>query len=216
MIRLFPTSAFFLAVVLLFLSCQESPVRDRVPFAVDRGGVERWGYRDRRGETVIAPVFSVAGPFSRHGIASAADDSGWVVIDVKGRILLRPFIFDNGPDDFSEDLARFTKEDKIGFYDRKGRALVPADYDFALPFSEGLAAVCRGCRQESDGEHRTVRGGSWGFIDRKGRVVIPLRYDGAEPFRGGRAEVVFNGEPRTVDRSGTIGPPGDPSARSFP
>jgi hypothetical protein len=192
------------AVCFLVPSCSKPPVRDRIPFAVERDGVERWGYRDRRGETVIAPVFNLAGPFSPAGVAYVADDSGWAAIDVSGRILLRPFVFDNGPDPFSENLARFTRSGRIGFYGRNGGIVIRANWDFALPFSDERAAVCGGCRREPDGEHWTVRGGAWGFIDPNGGLVIPLRYDTAGSFHDGRADVVVEGRKRIIDRSGAF------------
>jgi hypothetical protein len=191
-----------LPAMILFQSCSESPDRDRIPFSAERDGTEKWGFRNREGEIVIPPVYAVVEPFTRFGVAAVADDSGWVLLDISGRPLLRPFIFDNGPDPFSEDMARFVWNGRIGFFDRSGRIVIPAEYDFALPFSEAMAAVCIGCREEADGEYRTVRGGSWGFIDPKGRRAIPLRYEAAESFHGGKAVVVLKGEKRMVDASG--------------
>ena len=194
----------YLPAMILFHSCSETPERDRIPFAAERDGVEKWGFRNRQGETVIPPVYAVVEPFTRFGIAPVADDSGWVLIDVSGRPLLRPFIYDNGPDPFAEDKARFVRNGRVGFFDRRGRIVIPAEYDFALPFSEGMATVCRGCREEPDGEYRTVRGGSWGFIDRKGRVVIPLQYEEAESFHDGKASVRAGNERLTLDNSGHV------------
>ncbi len=193
-----------LPCLILFHSCSESPERDRIPFAVERDGVENWGFRNRHNETVIPPVYNFVEPFTRFGVASVADDFGWVLIDVSGRPLLRPFIIDNGPDPFSEDKARFVQNGRIGFFDRRGRIIVSAEYDFALPFSEGMAAVCRGCREEPDGEYRTIRGGSWGFIDRKGRVIIPLQYEEAESFLDGKASVRTGKGRLIVDKSGRV------------
>lgn len=61
---------------------------------------------------------------------------------------------------------------------RSGEMVVPAKYDVACSFSEGLAAV--------------KKNGKWGYIDRTGRIVIPAIYFNASPFRNGRANVYLD------------------------
>lgn len=75
-----------------------------------------------------------------------------------------------------------------GFKNEKGEIRIEAQYSFARPFSEGLAAV-----QLND---------KWGFIDKKGRVVIAPKYSEAEPFSEGLALVTEGGE---SSRWGIIG-----------
>jgi len=150
-----------------------------VPFEDPRSG--SWGYQDPvDGRVVIPPSFSFALPFNAHGTAfavfpkSPASNGGWFLIDGRGAPLLAPFIFDNVPDEFSEGLARFVKDGKMGFFDKSGKIVIPASYDFALPFENGAARVCRGCAQERYGEHYSMTGGQWGAVDRRGRFVVPL------------------------------------------
>jgi len=164
----------------------------------------KWGYRDAQGRMVVQPRFAVAQDFLPSGIAAVVDDTGWAYIDAKGHTLLRPFVFDNGPDDFREGLARFTSGGKIGFFNRSGKIVIKARFAFARPFSEGLAAVCEGCREEVVGEHRQLRGGKWGFIDRKGNIAIPLRFDDAEDFTKGKARAHVDGKWQTIDTKGVI------------
>ena len=85
-----------------------------------------WGYRNARGAVVIPPRFTVAQHFSEGGIAAVADDSGWKVIDRQGKTLVRPFLLDNGPDPFRHGLARFREAGKIGFFDERGKVVIPA------------------------------------------------------------------------------------------
>ena len=170
----------------------------RIPFEED--GV--WGYKDSQGEVVIPPRFLLAEEFSPEGLAPVVDDAGWAYIDVEGKVVIRPFVVDNGPDYFSEGLARFTREGKFGFFDEKGKVVIPPKYDFAAPFSEGLAAFCAGCKEEPSGEHRIVKGGKWGFINRQGEIVIPPKFDEVEVYERGRARAKWDGQWHSIDKQG--------------
>ncbi|MBM3748509.1 MAG: WG repeat-containing protein [Acidobacteria bacterium] len=166
----------------------------------------KWGYKDTRGRIVIPARYEVAQPFLPEGIAAVADQSGWAYIDAQGREVIRPFIFDNGPDYFHEGLARFVAQGRFGFFDRHGKVAIPARFDFALPFAEGLAAFCAGCKEVSEGEHKAMRGGRWGFMDRQGEVVIPAKFEEARGFEKGRARVKLGGRWGFVDPSGAFKP----------
>jgi hypothetical protein len=87
---------------------------------------------------------------------------------------------DNGPDYFEDGLARSRVGGKIGYIDRKLNLVIPAIYDGAYPFRDGVAVVCTACtivydRTVSEGERSWYEGGQWGRIDRRGRVVTPFR-----------------------------------------
>jgi hypothetical protein len=87
---------------------------------------------------------------------------------------------DNGPDYFEDGLARSPVGGKIGYIDRKLNLVIPATYDGAYPFKDGVAVVCTGCTYVSDstvteGERGWYEGGQWGRIDRRGHVVSPFR-----------------------------------------
>lgn len=166
------------------------------------GAEDLWGYRDSSGRVIIAPQYILAGEFSVHGVAAVVDREGWLYINRKGKPLVRPFVFDNGPDDFEEGLSRYRSEGKIGFIDRACNVVIPAIYDFARPFSENRSAVCMGCREEACGEHKIVVGGKWGYIDRKGRAAIPLEYDSAGYFTDGTAPVSKNGQTFYINTKG--------------
>jgi pimeloyl-ACP methyl ester carboxylesterase len=84
--------------------------------------------------------------------------------------------FDNGADYFVEGLARTVQGAKIGFVDKNLDTVISPAWDFALPFEDGLAMVCVGCRFEPVGEHSEVVGGRWGYIDRSGAIVFPVSY----------------------------------------
>ena len=179
---------YMLLITLLLNSfiIREGWTRERlIPF--QREG--KWGYKDARGKEVMSPQFIIAQDFSPQGIAAVVDERGWAYIDTRGKVVIRPFIFDNGPDYFREGLARFTDNNKFGFFDEKGRVVIKPQFDFAYPFSEGLAAVCNGCKEELEGEHRVIKEGKWGYVGKKGKVVIPLKFAEAKSFENGKAQV---------------------------
>ena len=83
---------------------------------------------------------------------------------------------------------------KWGFIDKSGTLVIPARYDDARSFHEGLAGV-----QIND---------KWVFIDKSGTLVIPVRYDyvfnnnGVFGFKNGKAMVELNGRKFYIDKNG--------------
>lgn len=79
----------------------------------------------------------------------------------------------------AQDLKRFEGENgKYGFVDKTGKVIVPATYDIAFDFSEGLGQV-----KLND---------KCGFIDRTGKIIIPIEYDTCYDFKEGLAPVKLN------------------------
>ena len=82
------------------------------------------------------------------------------------------------------------------FIDKTGEFVIPTEYDDALPFMEGLAAVSNN--------------GKWGFIDKTGNLVVPMKYDLVGYFRAVEVEeptsikVLFNGEEIEFDQEPII------------
>ena len=161
---------------------------------------EKWGYMDGQGKVVIEPKFIIANDFSPEGLAAVVDDRGWAYIDKKGNTVIRPFIFDNGPDEFREGLARFTIEKKFGFFNKTGKTIIKPRYDYALSFSEGLAAICIGCDIKSDNIGPPEKNGKWGYINKSGKIVIKTQFDYAYLFSEGlaavgiRCQTIYKGE----------------------
>jgi hypothetical protein len=169
----------FLLLLASFALPQSPPQEKLIPF--EKG--DRWGYRNAQGKVAIEPRYVIAREFFPEGIAAVADEKEWAYIDRKGNVVIKPFIFDNGPDYFSEGLARFTVNKKFGFFDTHGRVVIKPQFDFAMPFHDGLAAFCTRCSEKRDGEHSFMEGGRWGFINRNGEVVIPPIYEKVPGFR---------------------------------
>jgi hypothetical protein len=96
-------------------------------------------------------------------------------------------------DDPSGPLFPVPVNGTAGYINDRGKLIIPARFENALPFSEGLAAV----RHE----------GRWGYIDRSGKEVIPYLFQSAESFHGGVA-IVNTGLPEhpvgLIDASGAF------------
>jgi WG repeat protein len=79
-----------------------------------------------------------------------------------------------------------------GYIDKTGKIVIPLQYDWAEPFSEGRAAV--------------LRDKKYGYIDITGRVVIPLQFDTSlsppNPFEAGWSNVLDGKQWRLIDRDG--------------
>ncbi|PJZ25768.1 hypothetical protein CH352_01955 [Leptospira hartskeerlii] len=143
--------------------------------AFEEDGV--YGYKDQNGKVQISPQYSIAYDFNENGVGFSFSQDGWICIDPQNKVLLNVFTFDNGPDYFSEGLARFVENSKFGFFDASCKKVIPANYDFAFPIREGFSIVCNDCKSVSDGEHSTIEGGKYGLIDKTGKIVVQLEYD---------------------------------------
>jgi hypothetical protein len=90
------------------------------------------------------------------------------------------------------------KGGRWGFIDVRGELVIPAIFDRALPFSEGLASVRSGARR--------------GYVDRTGAFVLvpdqePVAGDLHRPFASGRAAVRVGTRFGYIDRSGRLAIP---------
>jgi WG containing repeat len=192
----------FSLLMAIMLALNAAPQDQKISWPVPFEVQGKYGYKDGRGSVVIAPEFQLARKFSAEGLAAVVDDKGWAYIDSRGRVVIRPFVFENGPDYFSQGLARFVMEGKFGFFNKQGHTVIKPAFDFAGPFQNGAAAVCSGCSLKSVGEHSRVVSGRWGFIDRTGRVIVPTDCEEVTKFENGRARVKRAGQWMYVDKQG--------------
>lgn len=162
----------------------------------------KWGFKNQDGETVIKPNYLKANDFYKEGIAAVADTNGWKYIDTKGKTVIRPYMEDKKLDVFANGLSRFYRNDKFGYFDLNGQIVIEAKFDKALPFSEGLAAVCTGCRRVTEEGVTRLVGGKWGYININGDFVISPKYSRANSFSGGKAKVRSNENWKYISRSG--------------
>jgi len=93
-----------------------------------------------------------------------------------------PVIFyDNGADSYQEGLTRSLLNGKIAYFNINFELILAPNYDWAWPFQEGRALVCKGCTLTpvEDG-HTALEGGVWGYINKEGKEVVPVKYTASE------------------------------------
>lgn len=117
--------------------------------------------------------------FDADGLAFVRGATGFSYVN-RSRMARATVNFDNGPDYFSEGLARTRRNGKIGYFDKSLKIVIEPQFDFAFPFEGGLAIVCNGCVGKRVGEHEIMSGGLWGAVDRNGKIVHPIQFDADE------------------------------------
>lgn len=117
------------------------------------------------------------------------------------KVVIKPQ-YDETGFSFKSGLCWVRLDKKYGFINEDGRMIVPATYDFAGEFSEGLAVVNIGRKVTEDiGDYVP---GKFGFIDSTGKVVVPLQYSRAEFFHEGRALVEKDDKIGFIDLNGNL------------
>jgi len=165
----------------------------------------RSGYMDKSGQIIIEPKYVIARPYNRYNIAAVADEIEWKYIDTTGKTILKPYLFDNGPDYFKEGLSRYVESNLIGFIDEKYQIVIKAQYEFVTPFHYNYATFCVGCKEApltEGSEHTKREGGKWGTINKKGKVVVEAIYDNPIIFEEHKAKVTLNGKTFYIDEFG--------------
>ncbi|HZW12228.1 MAG TPA: WG repeat-containing protein [Noviherbaspirillum sp.] len=185
---------FTRTLALLLLSAFISPAvaaeSDIAPVGTHRGGNEKWGYANSRGEIVIPATFAYASEFTPNGLArvSVGQKSGY--IDKTGKFVI-PAKYDHAEDFTPNGLARVSEDRKFGYINAAGEVVIALQFQGADSFGpNGLAAAMQGWRM--------------GYIDEKGTFVIPPVYFFAAKFSAvGLARVELdNGKRAYIDRTG--------------
>lgn len=149
---------------------------------------QKYGFIDKNGNVVIAPIYADAHNFSE-GFAAVKDgDAHWLFVDKNGNNIFNKTFDDVSS--FHEGMAGVLKKSydyslgdfnyDWGFIDKTGNIVINYKYRNCGDFSEGVAAVKKG-------------GYGWGFIDKTGETVIPFFYEDAKSFKNGKARVYLNG-----------------------
>lgn len=168
----------FISLALFTAHAQVSNDTDRLLVVVQNG---LYGYIDHSGKVVIDPQFVWAADF----------DEGYGTVYVCGRYAL----IDRTGNVLSLQTPRASKQlnpkkigEKFGFSTADGKLKIQPQFDAALRFSEGLAAVRVGKR--------------WGFIYASGKFAIPPRFDGAYYFRDGVGIAKLGDTTVIIDKAG--------------
>lgn len=159
-------------------------------------------------EILVEPKFINIDSITPCGIAGVADSSGeYYYINIEGqRLNISPFVEEYRPDLFSEGLARFYQDEKIGFISECGEIEIPAVYEIAYPFKNGISIVRKGFKSvERTPEYVQYKEGVFGAIDKTGNLVIPFDFEYIGMFnKSKRASAIKNGEKIVINSEGQI------------
>lgn len=92
--------------------------------------------------------------------------------------------------------------DKYGYVDLGGKLVIPAQFDGASWFADGLARIETGVvKKGRTSDHSNSR---YGFVDEKGKVRIAARFDFAHDFSDGLAVIKVDRRYGYVDTTGKV------------
>lgn len=166
----------------ILLSCSQSPKdinlvyeKKDLPAVFEKEGVSGilFGYKLPAGNVLLKAKYSFATPFNKYGTAfiNNPESHQFEMISIQGQTLAIMMAYDNGPDYFSDGLARFIENNQTGFINISGKKIIPAHFSFAYPFKNGKARVTQKIQSTKMGEHTIICSYSWGEIDKMGALV---------------------------------------------
>ncbi|MFZ9388537.1 MAG: WG repeat-containing protein [Chitinophagaceae bacterium] len=164
--------------LVLFAGCksgekkdEKQPEKQNAPLVLKMDEqTSKYGYYDAEGKKVLGD-YAMAFTDTLRDYAIVAD-SGFILIDRKGKKVYDVFAFDNAPDAPQDGLYRIVKDGKIGYADAQTHQVVIAPvYDCAYPFGGGKAKVSKNCKKVQDGEHSSWESDEWMYVDVKGNKV---------------------------------------------
>lgn len=135
-------NAFTLILILLSILTfgQKKGSKDYLISYIDStSGKELTGYKSLNGEIVIKAKYQNGSDTLRRMAIVQNSEFEFVGIDKNDSIILKPYIYDNGPDYVEQGLFRFVENGKLGFSNLDGQKIIRAKYDFAAPFSDGIS-----------------------------------------------------------------------------
>lgn len=139
----------------------------------ETNGHDLYGYVNSKGDTIIPfGKYSVCytDTFKKFAIVEKAK-FGIVVINRSEKVLFNVFVFDNGPDYFSDGYFRIVKNGKMGYADSNFSVKIQPKYGCAFPFEKGIAKVSDSCKTIHYGEHSIWVSDKWYYINKAGVTV---------------------------------------------
>lgn len=191
-----------------------------------------YGYINKKGETIVPPIYDWSMKF-KDGYASylSRPESRTTneLIDTSGKVVYKKVELDcsANPTTFSEGLLSIDNDKgKFGYVNANGEWIIPAKFDRAFHFSEGLAYVSLNNKNffidktgktvfelgknesiEFKDEYATVwdyKTGKAGLVDKTGALIIPYKYDDISPLYNGIAYFSIDGKWGFIDKNNQI------------
>lgn len=154
------------------------------------GPVTSWGLIDTKGALITPMQYKMILNPDKQGLRIARNTSDqYLLLGAQGQVLTTKTY-----EDLSywgdEAMIRFRTGKLYGYLNAQGKEAIPAQYEGAYMFSEGLAAV--------------KKDGKYGFINTSGQVVIPFQFLEASEFRNGMCRVSREGELCVINKQGQV------------
>lgn len=133
-----------------------------------RDGKYLYGYIDKLGEIIIQPKYENAEDFVDGKALVKLGDNNYELIDKTGEALTSFKYYYAAA--MGEGLITFREksEDKLGYIDENGKAIIPPSFDYADAFNNGVAVV------SINAENSAVK---YGLINNKGEYIIEPEYN---------------------------------------
>jgi hypothetical protein len=104
---------------------------------------------------------------------SKLDNSSIVGINRQEQVIFDAYIFDNGPDFYSDGLFRIRRNGKIGFANKQGEIIIEPKYECAFPFENNQSKVSLNCEFVKDEiGHISMVSNEWFYIDKNDNKII--------------------------------------------
>ncbi len=164
----------------------------------------KWGYIDKKGIFVIPPKFSKANEFHDGVAVVETGNENSAIIDHRGKFI-KVFNANNLQfpfDKFSEGLLSVLHSKKgFGYFNTKGKQIIPYQFTEVGDFSEGLAVV----KKNMLNNDKSIITSS-GYINKSGKLVVPLKNSSKKMyprnFKEGLALIIGDNECRYISKEG--------------
>ena len=157
-------------------------------------GNDRVQYVDNKTGKIIAEFKDVKSPgWFIDGLAVITFGDGKSIIATdQGKIIALPKVDSVGY--IKEGLLVFVENKLFGYFDTTGKVAIESQFEWAGPFSEGLAIV----------EKKTKEGYKSGYINTGGKIVINYQFTDAKNFSDNVALVQKKGKWFYIDKTGKM------------
>jgi hypothetical protein len=173
-------------------------------FSITKNGEKLSGFKDSNGKIIIPAkyAYSFTDTLNFAAIVSSRDYKSITAINHRDSVLFEVFNYDNRPDYIEEGLFRFVENKKIGFANKEFKKIIPAQFDYAAPFEEGIAFFKMGGEKKQEGEHfYWANESESGYVNHDGEL-----FSSVEKLVGTRRLAILksNGQQVVLNAQGTI------------
>ncbi|MBL0942295.1 MAG: WG repeat-containing protein, partial [Alphaproteobacteria bacterium] len=132
---------YFMTFFILFIMSMTCTHAEKL-IAFEDTKTKLWGFKNEKGKTIIPAQFQRVHKSEKDELLIPVSKNGiFYRMDKRGNLKFESVFYDNGWDYYEEGLARFFKNGKVGFHDKKGNVIIQPRYDFAKYFKDGRSIV---------------------------------------------------------------------------